>query len=62
MKCVELKMRADTFYVLHGKKAISDVQCTEKKRSHVCKNAPKKSDLACAKNAINFLEKNAEKR
>jgi len=24
--------------------------------------APKKSDLACAKNAINFLEKNAEKR
>ena len=52
MKCVELKMRADTFFLF----------CTEKKRSHVCKNAPKKSDLACAKNAINFLEKNAEKR
>jgi len=25
----------------------------------VCKNAPKKSDLTCAKNAINFFEKNA---
>jgi len=50
MKCVELKMRADTFFVLHGKKAISGVQnCTEKKRSQVCKIAPKKSDLTCAK-------------
>ena len=35
---------------MHGKKAISRVQkCTEKMRSHVCKNARKKSDLTCAK-------------
>ena len=36
------------FHELHRKKAISDVQCTEKKRSQMC-NARKKSDLTCAK-------------
>ena len=35
------------FCKLHGKKAISGV-CTEKKRSHVCSFARKKSDLTCA--------------
>ena len=35
---------------MHGKKAISRVQkCTEKKRSHVCKIARKKSGIKCAK-------------
>ena len=44
-------MNCNTFQLkLHEKKAISHVQnCTEKKRSHVCKIAREKSDLACAK-------------
>ena len=43
---------------LHGKKAISGVQnCTEKKRSQVCKIARKKSGIKCAKERAIKIEK-----